>query len=284
MRLTFLGTSAANAFPEAFCLCENCREARRLGGKSLRKRSSLLINEDLLIDMGPDIMAASQMHNINLTGVQYCLQTHPHADHLDLSHFLSRSPDYGVIGASCLNFYASSQTLQTAAETFRRDMAGFDLLTESGQNNLNLKITSIQPYSPFQAGSYLVTAFPANHSPNPGAFIYAINQGNSAVLYAADTASFFPQVWDSFQKLKVSFDLVIFDHTYGPLQAESDHLNAEMFINHVQKMKAQGFLKQHGLAYATHIAHEGNPPHPLLSEFAEQNGYSIAYDGLTLNI
>ena len=108
MKITFLGTSAANAFPEAFCKCKNCEEARALGGSSLRKRSALLVNDDLLIDLGPDIMAASQMHGIPLVNVQYCLQTHPHADHLDLSHLLSRSPDYGVVGAPCLNRAARS--------------------------------------------------------------------------------------------------------------------------------------------------------------------------------
>src|ERR1700704_1554150 len=98
MTITFLGTAAANAFPEAFCKCRNCAQARMLGGRSLRKRSAVLINNDLLIDLGPDIMAASQMHACPLDDVRYCLQTHPHADHLDLSHLLSRSPAYGAVG------------------------------------------------------------------------------------------------------------------------------------------------------------------------------------------
>ena len=54
MMLTFLGTAAANAYPEAFCQCDNCEQARALGGPSLRKRSAALINDDLLIDLGPE--------------------------------------------------------------------------------------------------------------------------------------------------------------------------------------------------------------------------------------
>src|SRR6202043_1858462 len=61
------------------------------------------------IDLGPDIMSASQMHGCSLDEVRYCLQTHPHADHLDLSHLLSRSPAYGVVGAPVLDFYASAR-------------------------------------------------------------------------------------------------------------------------------------------------------------------------------
>jgi phosphoribosyl 1,2-cyclic phosphate phosphodiesterase len=127
MKITFLGTSAANGFPEAFCKCQNCAGARVLGGTSLRKRSAALINDDLLIDLGPDIMAGSQMYANSLDDVQYCLQTHPHADHLDLSHLLSRSPGYGVVGTLVLNFYASRETLERAAETFERDLADYSL-------------------------------------------------------------------------------------------------------------------------------------------------------------
>jgi phosphoribosyl 1,2-cyclic phosphate phosphodiesterase len=125
MIVTFLGTSAANAFPEGLCSCNNCKQARMLGGFSLRKRSTILVNDDLLIDLGPDIMTSSQIHGCSLTNVLcYCLQTHPHADHLDLSHLLSRSREYGTIGTPLLNFYASAETLQKASETFERDLAG----------------------------------------------------------------------------------------------------------------------------------------------------------------
>ena len=84
MQLTFLGTAAANAYPEAFCQCEHCCLARQIGGKNLRLRASALVNDDLVLDLGPDIHAAAQRHSISLLNVRYCLQTHPHADHLDL--------------------------------------------------------------------------------------------------------------------------------------------------------------------------------------------------------
>lgn len=71
MIITFLGTAAANAFPEAFCKCGNCAKARALRGPSLRKRSAAVINDDLLIDLGPDIMTASHMHACPLDNVRY---------------------------------------------------------------------------------------------------------------------------------------------------------------------------------------------------------------------
>jgi phosphoribosyl 1,2-cyclic phosphate phosphodiesterase len=284
MIITFLGTAAANAFPEAFCKCRNCEQARELGGFSLRKRSSLLVNDELIIDLGPDIMAASQMHRLSLANVRYCLQTHPHADHLDLSHLLSRSPDYGVVGAPVLNFYASAETLQRAAETFERDLETYSLLSSIAEKRLNLRIHQIDPMQPFTFGDYRVIAFPANHAPALGSMLFSIQSGRRTIFYGTDTATLFEQTWQAFHQHQLKFDLVILDHTYGPNQPGSDHLSAHQVIEHLQRMRDEEILKQNGRVFATHIAHEGNPAHPVLAEFALQNGYEVAYDGLVLEV
>jgi len=284
MKITFLGTAAANAFPEAFCSCLHCQQARLHGGASLRKRSSVLINDDLLIDLGPDIMAASQLHRSPLTNVRYCLQTHPHADHFDPSHLLSRSPGYGVVGAPELNFYASAETIQRAAATFERDMADFSLLSAEAEKLLNLAIHPIEPFTPFSFGLYQVTAFPANHAPNMGALTYAVAAAGKSIFYGIDTAEFFEQTWQNMLLFNLQFDLVILDHTYGLQELGSDHLNARQFEQHIQRMRQAGILKPDGRAFATHIAHQGNPAHPELSNYARSRGYEVAYDGLVLEI
>jgi phosphoribosyl 1,2-cyclic phosphate phosphodiesterase len=284
MILTFLGTAAANAFPEAFCKCQNCSQARMLGGPSLRKRSAALVNDDLLIDLGPDIMSASHMHGCSLDHVRYCLQTHPHADHLDLSHLLSRSPDYGVVGAPVLNVYASRETSERAAQTFERDLAGYSLLSPEAEKRLNFKMHQIRPLEPFMVGPYSVMAFPANHAPGMGAMLYSIEANGRAIFYGTDTATLFEQTWQAFREHKMRFDAAILDHTYGPEQPGGDHLNAHQVIEHADRMRAEGVLGPHGRVFATHIAHEGNPAHPALAAFAKQHAYEVAYDGLILTI
>ena len=284
MKLTFLGTAAANAFPEAFCKCGNCQTARDLGGKNLRKRSAALVNDDLLLDLGPDIMASSQMHNISLTNVQFCLQTHPHADHMDLSHFLSRSPGFGVIGAPRLHFYASSQTLARADQTFLRDLCGFGLLDKQAEQELNLAIHVIEPLTPIKVGEYRVVAAPANHARNFGASLYAIEKDGCSIFYGTDTAEFMDETWQAFHDHELCFDLVVLDHTYGPDEPGSDHLCARQVAEHTRRMRSEGILKEGGRVFATHIAHEGNPSHDELSAYAKRKGYEIAYDGLLLSI
>jgi phosphoribosyl 1,2-cyclic phosphate phosphodiesterase len=282
MLITFLGTAAANAYPEAFCRCDNCERARALGGPSLRKRSAALINDDLLIDLGPDIMTASFTLDRPLTRVRYCLQTHAHADHLDPSHFFSRSPEFGVVDAPRLHFYASTATAQRAAQLLERDCAPASLLDPEVGERLNLEIHQIAALQSFTAGPYHVTAFPANHDPTVDPLLYAVEADGRSIFYGTDTATLPEETWQGFHRRKLRFDLVILDHTYGPDEPGSDHLSARQFIEHVARMREEGLLTDKARAFATHIAHEGNPVHPELADFAARHGYEVAYDGLTV--
>jgi phosphoribosyl 1,2-cyclic phosphate phosphodiesterase len=282
MIVTFLGTAAANAYPEAFCRCDNCERARALGGPSLRKRSAVLINDDLLIDLGPDIMTASNLHGCPLTRVRYCLQTHSHADHLDASHFLSRSPGYGVVGAPRLHFYASVGTLQVAARLLERDCAPHHFLDAEIGEHLNLQVCPIEGFQTVTFGRYRVMAFPANHDPVVEPLLYAVEAEERSVFYGADTAVLFEETWQAFHQIGLRFDLVILDHTYGPDEPGSDHLSAWQLIEHAARMREEGLLTSRARIFATHIAHEGNPAHPALAAFAAQHGYEIAYDGLVV--
>jgi phosphoribosyl 1,2-cyclic phosphate phosphodiesterase len=284
MRVTFLGTSAANAFPEAFCSCANCEQARALGGPSLRKRSAALVNDDLLVDLGPDVMAASQVHSCPLTRVRYCLQTHGHADHLDTSHFLSRSPAYGTVGAPRLHFYASRETLEWTARLLERDFEPRCFLKGEAGEELNLEIHEVRPLQRLDIGAYQVVAFPANHDPGMGSLVYAIGLGGRWVVYGTDTAALSEDVWRAFHDNELRFDVVILDHTYGPQEVGSDHLSARDVIAHAMRMRAEGLLADGARVLGTHIAHEGNPAHPELAAFAAEHDYEIAYDGLVVGI
>ncbi len=282
MKITFLGTSAANAYPEAFCCCDNCTRARELGGRSLRKRSAVLIDDDLLIDLGPDIMTASQMHGVDLTNVSYCLQTHPHADHLDASHLLSRSPGYGTVGAPRLRFYASGATLEILAGLLERDCAPHGLWSQEAARNLNLSLQPVSPFTPFSAGPYRITPVPANHDPAVEALLYAIEKDGRCIFYGTDTATLPEDTWNGLHACGFRFDTVVLDHTYGPAEPGTDHLSARQLMEHAARMRAEGLLCADARILATHISHEGNPPHPELSQFALRNGYEVAYDGLTV--
>jgi len=227
-------------------------------------------------------MTAAMMHQRPFTHVQYCLQTHAHADHLDTSHFLSRSPGFGVVGAPRLHFYASHGTMQHAAKLLARDCAPYTLFDSETSERLNLAVHVVTPMQPFSVGPYQVIAFPANHDPSVDCLLYAITADGRTNFYGTDTAVLPEQTWQAFHQFKLQFDVVVLDHTYGPNEPGSDHLSAHELIAHAARMRVEGLLTDTARILATHIAHEGNPPHPQLAAFAAEHGYEIAYDGLTV--
>ena len=284
MIITFLGTSASHPYPDPLCECENCQQARLLGGKSIRKRPSLLVNDDLLIDPGPDLEAAAQAYGISLDGVRTCLVTHAHGDHFETSHLLVRKDGTGLFGQGVLQLYASGLTLQIASETIRESHPDFDLLSEETQKLLRLEIHTVEPYQTFTAGDYRVNVFPANHAPEMGALLYVVEADGRAIFYGTDTAALFEETWRAFHRLGLQFDLVMLDHTNRPEHGKGGHLNAGQVREHVERMRRDGILKEEGRVFATHIAHKDNPAHPQLEELAKQGGYEAAYDGLVVEV
>lgn len=275
--LTFLGTAAAQGYPDPFCSCAHCDRARALGGPSLRKRASALIGDDLLIDIGPDLIAASMDLRIPLSRLRYCLQTHAHSDHLDPAHFLIRSREYGVPEAPRLHYYASPEVLARASTTFVRDLSGDTLEGEAEERNLTLH--AVAPFAAIELGPYRAIPFPANHG--PGALLWAVTAGARTIFYAVDTSVLPEETWRGFHRLSVKFDIVVLDHTYGFVAAPlGDHLTAHQVVAHMQRMREEGLLADGARVFGTHLEHETNPPHPEIAALAAQHGYEIAYDGL----
>jgi len=284
MRFSFLGTGGAFGYPQPFCLCDDCQKARQEGGKNIRKRSAALINNDLLIDIGPDVLISAQMHGLPLTEVRYCLLTHPHPDHLDLTHLMGRSLSIGLSELPPLQLYATKATLERADETFLRDLAGYRLLDASTQEELHLEVHEIETFQPFDVGPYRVTAFPANHARNTSAVLYAIEHGLVSVFYGTDTDALLEETWQGMHKAGIQFDLVVLDNTHGVNPPGFGHMNAHLVEQHTQRMRAEGLLKQEGEVYITHISHIGNPTHEALEALSGGKGYQVAYDGLTLSL
>ena len=67
MKLTFLGTGAGETYPGYWCECPHCTYARKHRGKNLRTNSSMVIDEELLIDMGPSCFDNAARFGVNLS-------------------------------------------------------------------------------------------------------------------------------------------------------------------------------------------------------------------------
>ena len=243
-----------------------------------------MINDDLLIDIGPDIATASFEHGLPLTDISVCLQTHPHEDHLDTGFILSRHADYGTLVSGDLLLVGSGDTLNAVDEMVRRTSEYGSIFAPETRSALRLNPRTIAPFEACTAGNYRVTGYPANHGFDQGYLLYAIEQGNHAVFYGTDTSVLSEEVWDHLQRRRTRYDVVILDHTYG-IGLDSrpgDHLASKDVIAHADRFRKSGLLKDPGTVYATHLSHEGNLEHDELDEYAREHGYRVAFDGLKL--
>jgi phosphoribosyl 1,2-cyclic phosphate phosphodiesterase len=81
MQITFLGTGSSVAIPRENHDDPLCADARKKGSKSLRRRSSILVEEgglNVLIDAGPDLLEQFAMAGVQQIDAVFL--THEHAD------------------------------------------------------------------------------------------------------------------------------------------------------------------------------------------------------------
>lgn len=269
MRIIFLGTAAAEGYPGIFCRCENCSQARLLGGRNLRYRSALLVNDDLLIDFGPDIQASALRFNLSLWNVTTGLVTHAHLDHFYPQNFEMRADVFtGKLSPPTMHLYGSRDVTRILEETFPDPAA------------VHLKSHTVRAFDSWKSGRYTITAFHAWHAVDSlEALFYSIEDGQRAILYATDTGPF-PQ--DTRQALQGrSFDIIILEETMGN-GAYDQHLGFESFLEQVEWIRQTGLLRPAGRVIAHHFSHSGNPLHAELEAFFSPHGVEVAYDGLEI--
>lgn len=170
MKITYLGTAAAEGFPAVFCNCKHCQDAKRLGGKNIRTRSQALINDDLLIDLPADTYSHFLCNNIDGDRIKYLLVTHSHSDHFYEKELAIRYGAYAHdMRASCLKVYCGTGVANVISK------AG---ITE----HRTVEVETLKPFGTAVLGNYTITALPAKHFKGDGALFYII-KGDKMILY-----------------------------------------------------------------------------------------------------
>lgn len=270
MKLTFLGTAAAEGMPAVFCNCTYCNEARRLGGKNIRTRSQALINEDLLIDLPADTYSHFLQNGIRGDRIKNLLITHSHSDHFYPAELEMRKAPYAHdMQAPTLQIYCGRGTCEKLTEKYP-EPAGFtyDL---------------IKPFETVEVGNYAVTALPARHYPGDGALFYII-RGKKTVLYAHDTGYFYEEVFDYIQKEGIRFDLATFDCTNVdiPISDEGTHMGIPNIQRVAARLEEIGAMDEKTVKVINHFSHNGNPLHHVLEERVKDLGYIVSFDGMCI--
>ena len=281
MKIQYWGTAAAEGVPGIFCNCETCRLARQHKGRKIRTRSQVLINNDLLIDFGPDTYTNSLRYDFNLTNLEHLLITHPHEDHLYSEELWHRLKGFACeIVAPSLSVHGSEDTLLKLC-TVDQEVKGF-------QNQSRVLYDVMRPYETRQIGKYMVTALPAQHGTKQP-FVYLIEEGSKSFLLLNDCGRPSCELYDYLIKRGIVLTAISFDTTYGNENVLKKYGAADHHMGLYDVVAVRGFLDMNGVTndktvcIVTHFSHQGiDADYDKMCDHAKKYGIIVSYDGLEL--
>lgn len=278
MKLHYLGTGAAEGWPAIFCHCENCMRARKAKGKNYRSRAQMLIDDKLMVDLGPDTFYHMMKYDLDFSELEHVLLTHSHEDHFCPSELLFKAYPFAHEGEKnkmtiygnekCHWLFLHMLEVQDNSDNLR-DCAGFQEISASG---------------PFEIPGYRITPLHAVHDTKEECLIYLIrDQEGKTLLYANDTGIFPEDTWKELEGIQV--DCVSLDCTLGKdPDMGSGHMGLQAVRSVVKRMKETGCIREDTRVVLTHFSHNGGLLHEELERETEKDGFIIAYDGMLLEI
>lgn len=271
LTIRFLGTSARFPLPRWGCDCSQCTHSKT-DPKGVRSRSSIIVNQRVLVDPGPDIyrQLAILTHE-ELAGIRDVVITHPHADHYlgldDLSQLrysqnLEQVPIWAQFDSWTLILvtfnYLVSHELDPGDEIqrpfVRRDMT---------------------PGHPIElCEGLIITPFDTFHTSTFTTAGLLIEQGDLRVVYVP---SFYDSAfWEAMEPDLLILDGTSLDHSKTPSRSDLDdahgrHLPIIEGVRFAQATRARRTL-------FTHIGHIQISPEELRT-YLPDDTFDIAYDG-----
>lgn len=277
MKITFLGTGAAEGIPALFCNCNYCRDARRRG--EIRSRSQVLLGEELSIEFPPDAFYHAAALRADLSAVKYLLVTHSHMDHFYAHDFILRGYKYASgITAPTLDIYGNAEVVSVYGECTRRELR--ETVAE------NIRLHTVSAFEELEFGGWRVHTLLARHS-SQEPLLYALEKGGKRVLYLTDTGRLPEEDYLFLEQIGGKpFDLMIFDCTFlwGTAGEDARHMGLEDNMQVLSRLEKMGLANADTKKVITHFSHNSEPCKENLQRAEQTYGVIAAYDGLTLEI
>jgi adenosylcobinamide kinase/adenosylcobinamide-phosphate guanylyltransferase len=256
VEITLLGTGAADGWPNPWCSCSSCTDARLRGEQ--RRPTSALIDETLLLDLAP----GAPPDGISLARVRTILVTHDHPDHcspfsLLWRHWAHRAEPLTVVGP------------REVLDACRPWLAPDDPVT----------LVEAVPGRSLQCGEHRVRVLDADHEV-PTVLYDVTGPDGGRLLYATDTGPL-PEVTVAAVR-GAAFDVVLLEQTFGDfLEHGTRHLDLATFPAQLERLRGTGAVTSDTDVVAVHLSHH-NPPGAVLADRLAVLGARTVPDGTTL--
>jgi adenosylcobinamide kinase/adenosylcobinamide-phosphate guanylyltransferase len=264
MEVLLLGTGGADGWPNPWCTCASCNWARKTG--TLRRQTSALVDDVLLIDCGPESPRAALQHGRSFVSVRHILLTHAHADHLAPAaltwrEWAGRADPIDVVGPPKA-IAACKEWVNPESSTVRfREVAAGDRLS---------------------LGSYDVRVVAADHNPDVGPpVLYDITgPDNTRMFWGTDTG---PLPGPTLAAMAgVGYDALFLEQSVGDHDFPMHH-NFTSWAADVAKLRANGALHDDSRVVAIHLSHF-NPPLPEVERRLATWGAEVPPDGAVVQV
>lgn len=277
MKVTYLGTGAAEGIPALFCNCEFCQKARKNG--RVRSRSQVLVDGELSIDFPPDSFYHAGVLGADLSAVKYLLVTHSHMDHFYAHDFILRGYKYASnMSSPSLDIYGNAEVGAVFSECTRRelraDVAG------------NIRVHTLGAFEAVRFGGYCVHTLKAKHS-SKEPLLYLIEKQGKRVLHLTDTGVLPEENYAYLSKAAGKpIDLITFDCTflYGEAPENARHMGLSENMRTLARLEKIGLADKNTVKVITHFSHNSAPAPELLKRAEEEYGVIAAFDGMTLEL
>ncbi|HBF86180.1 MAG TPA: hypothetical protein DDW54_00715, partial [Clostridiales bacterium] len=248
MKIKFLGTGASEAIPAFFCGCPVCESARKNGGKEIRTRAGVVIDDRLMIDFGPDTLLHTLYTGLDLSKIKSVLFTHSHSDHFYAFDLLARSL-YSGEGApnDILKVYGSAAIKNGLIDSvwYNRERV-FD----------RISFCEIAAEREFFAEGYKITPIGVIHIPTEPCFMFLIEKDGKAYLHVHDSDFPTERAFAFLKDKGVKLNAVTFDCTYGLIKTEyGGHMNLYQNIRAKDRLIKDGTADGNTKFYSSHICH-----------------------------
>lgn len=253
MKIKFLGTSAGWPLPRLGCKDEMCSSTNP---KDRRTRSQALINDVLLLDVGPDTYSHLSQPNIDPTKIKYAAITHEHPDHTnglwDLSHIYLNN------GRAKIKIIINPKTAAKIRYLFFPN---------------EYIILTADPHQKFKLNGLQISLLPVNHTKD-SSFGILVEEKSKRFFWAPDFKSL---PIETIEILK-SVDLIAMDGSELRIKTPS-HQTIEEGVK-------LGKLLDAKKTYFIHIGHRALP-HEKFEIFLKRKGgprFQVAYDRLQVEL